>query len=127
MGTVSAERTNIGLDIERRRNALGWSQADLAHRAQVSGKTVWNAEHAVVSQRFLDRITRALDHGETTSSNGAAASVDVEGLVTITFSIGTDEGPINVTVTARPDVVPHLDFGALVRNSPSFRRINSGT
>lgn len=106
---IGSVRTVDGDELARRRNALHWTQRQLAERADVSERTVHNAERGHVADRSLGRIEQALDDGEA-----AKVKVDQPELVTVTHTVETADGPIRVVVTASRESVGRLDFAALV-------------
>lgn len=51
----------VGRDIRVARRALGWSQTELANRAQVSRPTIARVETGVnISTRTLEKVAKAL-------------------------------------------------------------------
>lgn len=100
-----------GDEIERRRHELGWTQKQLAAEARVSERTVQTAERGDVSDRSYMRIVAALEDGERDAQHEARPD-----LVTMTYTLDSPDGPINVVVTASRQAVGKLDLTAMVRD-----------
>jgi ribosome-binding protein aMBF1 (putative translation factor) len=65
---VESIRNSIAREVIARRQALGWDQWTLAKRAKVRQVSVVNIESRLeVSQRIVEKISNALDAGETLS------------------------------------------------------------
>lgn len=96
-------------EVRRRRQALRWSQEDLAERAGLTGRTVSNAEHGKVGEAAASRIMTALDQGEAELLAASQPEmVSVEQIIT------TADGPVRVVVTGARDSVSRMDFTHLI-------------
>jgi transcriptional regulator with XRE-family HTH domain len=98
--------------LRHRREHLGWTQEELAHRARRHVRTVQNAEGGHIGTASLERILTALDEGETAAEREAEPE-----LTTVHHTIDGPSGPIRIVITARTEVIPKLDFAALVAHA----------
>ena len=105
----SVEHVIDGADVRRRRQALRWSQDELAERAGLTSRTVSNAEHGKVGDAAAVRIVGALVEGEAERD---AASKPRQ--VSVSQTIDTGTGEVHVTVTGDVDSVGGLDFTRLI-------------
>lgn len=69
---VEALRVILARKLIRGRRALGWSQAELAHRAGVRVETLNRLEHGKHSANVatVDTLQRALDAGQAAAAKG---------------------------------------------------------
>ena len=103
IGLVST--TYDPVELQRRRDALGWSRTQLADKAGVSEKTVYNAEHGRLG-RTAPRIVDALEQGE--ADKLAAEQPDL-----VTWTVEIDG--VRLVVTGVRDRLQELDLNALVQ------------
>jgi DNA-binding XRE family transcriptional regulator len=105
------EQVIDGEAVERRRHALHWTMRELAERAGVSERTVWNAEQGRVGKASAAAIESALAAGEA-----AQRAKQEPPMTTSTFIIEGPHGPVTVTVTGDPASISRLDMRPLVRD-----------
>jgi len=111
-GPQSPDVASNPTEITRRRVALRWSKRDLAERAGVNERSVYNAEKGHVGDVTAAAIQAALDAGEDERLHA-----DEPEMATVRYTLSTAKGEVDIVVTASRDLIPDLDLGAVVREA----------